>query len=49
MKPETILDALNFLDDEILAETGRLRCAPGPADRKRRWMKWDRGSGTPWI
>ena len=38
MKPETILDALNFLDDEILAETGRLRCAPCPADRKRRWM-----------
>lgn len=40
MKPETILNALNFLDDEILAETGRLRCAPCTADRKRRWMKW---------
>lgn len=28
MKAETILDSLNFLDDEIIIETDRLRKTP---------------------
>ena len=40
MKAETILDSLNFLDDEIIIETDRLRKAPRQVRSKRPWLKW---------
>ena len=40
MKAETILDSLNFLDDEIIIETDRLRSAPRPVRAKKPWLKW---------
>lgn len=40
MKAETILDSLNFLDDEIIIETDRLRKAPRQVRSKRPWLRW---------
>ena len=36
MKPETISDALNHIDDDLIQEAAEARIAPTP----RRWLKW---------
>ena len=40
MKAETILDSLNFLDDEIIIETDRLRKTPRQVRSRWPWLKW---------
>src|SRR5699024_1614823 len=40
MKAETILDSLNFPDDEIIIETDRLRKTPRQVRCRWPWLKW---------
>ena len=40
MKAETILDSLNFPDDEIIIETDRLRKTPRQVRSRWPWLKW---------